>query len=265
MDVVQALTPRDSAQNPNAPPVTKLSPLPLRSNRALLSFGLLLALVALACVVPGIGSPPAAVTPTPVGDTFTFLIPTYVYNLEPGETVPGTRLRYVGRSDSAYQVTIDGLPATKRIGDSFNWQGVLAPGVFARYNLRLTTAVFGALPVAGPVEIVVFNPEPVELTTPVEVNTPLHFNTIALNYLVPPGWQIPGTTLLFEGITVQGDDQMARLTGLAGYPFLALGDSLGWRGKLRDNVNVLYNLRVTAISESGLRLDGTAELWITSE
>ena len=230
--------------------------------RTLLSLGLLLALAVLACVVPGTGSPATPVTPTPIGDTFTFLAPTYVYSLEPGETVPGTRLRYVGRSEGAYQVTIDGLPATKRVGDSFNWQGVLAPGVFARYNLRLTTAVFGALPVAGPVEIVVFNPEPVEVATPVAVNTALHFNGIALNYLVPPGWQVPGTTLVFEGITAQGNDQMARLAGLAGYPFLALGDSLEWRGKLRDNVNVLYNLRVTAINENGLRLEGTAELWI---
>lgn len=265
MDLIQALTSRDSTPNPDAPPMARLPLLPLRSSRALLSFGLLLALVALACVVPGTRSPVAAITPTPVGDTFTFLVPTYVYSLEPGETVPGTRLHYVGRSDNAYQVTIDGLPAMKRIGDSFNWQGVLAPGVFARYNLRLTTAVFGALPVAGPVEIIIFNPEPVELTTPVEVDTPLHFNAIALTYVVPPGWQVPGTTLLFEGITTQGDGQMARLAGLTGYPFLALGDSLVWRGKLRDNVNVLYNLRVTEISDTGLRLEGTADLWITSE
>jgi hypothetical protein len=225
---------------------------------------------ALACVVPGIGSNEPAPSPTPLGDTLSFVIPVYTRQLEPGDTVPGTRLHYVGRSGDAHQVTIDGLEATKRVGDSFIWHGVLAPGVYANYNLRLATAVLGALSVAGPVEIIVFNPEPSETSlTPEITGAPIYYDNILVNDLIPPGRLIPGTTLIYEGITTQGEgqqaSQMARLSGLSGYPLLALGDSLVWTGQLRDNVYIRYNLRVTAMNEDGLRLSGKAELWIPSQ
>ncbi len=233
-------------------------------------FFLLLALVSLACSVPGCGESEPPPTPTPMGDTLSFLIPAYTMKMEPGDTIPGTGLHYSGRENGAYKVTIDGREATKRIGDSFIWSGVMAPGVYANYNLRLTTAVFGVLPVAGPVEIIVFNPEPIEmpLTADVTAVTP-HFDNIVVNYQIPAGRQIPGTTLIYEGVFTQGQgqqaSQLAQLSGLSGYPYLALGDSLVWTGQLRDNVAVRYSLRTTAISEESLSLAGTAELWISSE
>ncbi len=233
-------------------------------------FLLLLFSAALACVVPGIGSSNPGPTPTPLGDTLSFMIPAYTVSLEPGETVPGTRLHYVGRSGDTYKVTIDGLEATKRVGDSFIWNGVIAPGVYTNYNLRLTTAVFGALPVAGPVEIIVFNPAPVEMSLSADITSAdLYFSNILINYQIPPGRLIPGSSLVYEGVFTQGEgqqaSQLARLSGLSGYPYFALGDSLVWEGQVRDNVYIRYNLRVTAINEDGLRLSGTAELWITSK
>jgi hypothetical protein len=239
----------------------------MNRGRAIASFMLLLALTGLACGVPGFGESGPAPTPTPIGDTITFVIPAYTYTLRPGDTVPGARLQYVGRTGDSYDVLIDGLPATKRIGDSFIWQGVLAPGVYATYNLRITTAIFGTLPVAGPVEIIVFNPAPREVPASTEVNAPLHYSNIVINYSVPTGWQLPGATLVYEGISQQGEGnqttRLALLSGLSGYPYLALGDSLVWMGMLRDNVVTRLNLRVTAINENSLGLAGTAELWIT--
>ncbi len=233
----------------------------IRFSRLLLLF---LGLYGTACTLIGIGgsSPPA--TATPLGDTLSFTMPAYTISLEPGERVPGTRLEYVGRQGDAYQVSIDGLSATKRTGDSFIWNGVLAPGVNASFNLRLITAVFGPLPVAGPVTITVFNPQPVEQAMPVAVAADLTFNNIVVNYSVPAGRVIPGTTLIYEGMVAQSETNraslQARLSGLSGYPFLALGDSLLWTGRLRDNVIIRYSLRVASITEQGLRLAGTAEL-----
>jgi hypothetical protein len=224
----------------------------------------LLLLTALACTVPGLRPSTPAATPTPLGDTLTFNIPTYTYNLEPNSFVPGTGLRYIGRSDDAFQVSIDGLPATKRIGDSFLWNGLLAPGVFANYHLRLTTAVLGVLPVVGPVEIIVLNPQPIEQPITAEPPNALHFGNVIINYAIPAGYPLPGTTIVYSGLVTQSDGtRLAQLSGLGGYPYLAFGDSLVWTGRLRNNVVVRYNLRAARIDDNGLNLAGTADLWIS--
>ncbi|MCB9446615.1 MAG: hypothetical protein H6669_20475 [Ardenticatenaceae bacterium] len=220
-------------------------------------------------LVPGLGPSGPPPTPTPPGDTLSYTIPAYTINLAPGDIVPGTRLQYIEQNDGGYLVKIDGLEATKRIGDSFFWSGVIAPGVYANYNLRLTTSVLGKLPAAGPVEIIIFNPAPIEAALPAELATasPTYHN-ILIDYQVPPGMNIPGSTVIYEGMITQGEGQQATelawLTGTSGYPYLALGDSLVWVGRVRENVYVRYSLRVTTMNEYGLRLSGTAELWISS-
>jgi hypothetical protein len=236
----------------------------------------LLALPVLACTVPvpdiplnlAPASPTPELAPTPEGDTLSFLMPAHAITLRPGESVPGTRLMYVGRSDDAYEVSIDGSTVPKRQGDSFFWSGVVAPGVYGNYNLRLTTSLFGGLPVAGPVELVVLYPNPLELTSSENLDTRLHYNNIVLDYRVPVGSAIPGTMLHFEGIETQGlgdrANELARLGGRDGYPYIAVGDSLVWIGKLRENVAIRYNLRVLSLDESIIHLVGTGELWITN-
>ncbi|MCA9934335.1 MAG: hypothetical protein H6662_13825 [Ardenticatenaceae bacterium] len=235
--------------------------------RPLLFFFLLLIMATLACTVPGIKPSGPVATPTPVGDTLSFTNPAYATSLAPGEFVLGTQMQYVKREGDNFKVTIDGLEATKRIGDSFIWNGVLAPGVYGNYNLRLTTVILGDLPVAGSVEVTVFYPAPVQLETLPDLSEALTFNNTVINYLIPEGRQIPGTTLTYDAMVEQGQgDQVTRqaqLSGLSGYPLLAVGDSLQWQGSLLNNVTIRYNLRVLGISEDGLRLTGTADLWVT--
>ena len=239
------------------------------------SLFMLLILPALACSAPAIPEIPFIKSsetsspdffPTPVGDTLSFLVPAYAINLDPGEMVPGTRLTYVGRSDDAFEVSIDGLNALKRTGDSFYWSGVVAPGIFANYNLRLTTSIFGGLPVAGPVELIVFNPEPFEMAGGEDPDATLHYGNIVMDYTVPAGVAVPGTTLIFEGVETQGigdqSGKLARFSGLPGYPNIAVGDSLVWMGRLRENVVVRYNLRTLSFDERNIHLVGTGEMWI---
>ncbi|GAB4149300.1 MAG: hypothetical protein Fur0021_10110 [Candidatus Promineifilaceae bacterium] len=234
--------------------------------------GLIVALMmpALACALPqigGRGEPTPAPLPTPMGDTLTLTIPLYRIGLEPGDAVPGAELRYIGQNGGSYDVTIGGLPASKRSGDSFSWQGIVAPGVVGNYNLRLTATLLGRLVAAGQVTLNVFNPAPVAINAMPASDGALYYNNIAVQYLIPAGRAIPGTTLVFEGIIEPGGPEnlaqrMAHLSGGSGYPYFALGDSVGWMGQLRDNVTIRYSLRVIALEESGLRVAGTAELWV---
>jgi len=233
---------------------------------SLATFILLLLLGTLACAVPGFEQTSPDAMPTAVGDTMYFNIPVYTAQLIPGEAVPGTGLRFNDRQGDAYEVVIDGQTTLKRAGDSFYWSGVLAPGVFANFNLRLTTSFAGGMPVAGPVELIVLNPAPVEQTSTPAGENLLHFSNILVDYTVPVGYTIPGTTMMYEGIEARGQGgqltDFAKLSGTAGYPYLAFGDSLVWTGTLLENVTLRYNLRATSLKEESLRLTGTAELWI---
>lgn len=236
---------------------------------------LLFALPALACKVPDIPEKPrmpGLVRPTPtsspeIGDAISFLVPTYAQRLKPGESVPGTQLTYIGDSDNGYEVSIGGQRAIKRSGDSFYWSGVIAPGVFANYNLRLTAGIFGGMPVGGPVEIIVLFPEPQPLPLADNPDARLHLGNVVIDYRVPRNESVPGTTLVYQGLERQGlgnqSATLARISGLSGYPNLARGDSLIWTGMLRGNVAVRYNLRAVSFDEKQLRLVGTADLWIT--
>lgn len=208
--------------------------------------------------VPIIGDPTAAPSPTPEGDSISFRTLTYRVALTEGETVPGTGLRYVGPRDGGFDVSIDGLPAFKRSGDSFPWRGVVAPGVVGQYDLRLTTTMMGELIAVGPATITVLNPGPLELAGTQPFPADLEFEELLVDYVVPVGRLIPGTTLSYIGLTDQG----GQLAGTGGFPYLRQGDSFTWTGQLRSNVALRYDLRVTGITDNGMRLVGTGKLWI---
>lgn len=196
--------------------------------------------------------------PTPPGDTITFKTLTYRVSLPKGNYVPSTNIRYIQTTADAYEVEIDGLTALKQTGDSLPWTGLIAPGVIGSYALRLVTTFRGDLAAAGPVDITILNPFPIELPNTTPPEAPLYFNEIVLQHYIPLGYTIPGTTMLYQGTS--GDN--AEISGTAGYNLFSQGDSLRWTGQLRENVTVRYNFRIVSYNTEGLRLAGTAELWI---
>jgi hypothetical protein len=218
---------------------------------------LLLLSASLACAVPGINSEPTPPPqPTPEGDTIYYTAP-YEVVLEPGVTIPGTRVTYVQMVGDVHEISIDGLRAYRQVGDSITWRGVIAPGLFGDYRLRLSSDFRGRLLAEGEVALAVFNPDPIEVPPTQSPNGSLHFQGIPITYHVPEGYRVPGTTLVYQGIR----NDLAELSGTASYPYFALDDSLLWLGMLRENVFVRYNVRVAGLNESGLTLSGTAEVW----
>jgi hypothetical protein len=219
---------------------------------------LLLLAAALACAVPGFDTEPTPPPePTPPGDMIYYTAP-YRVPLHAGTYIPGTQIGYLQSSGELHELLIDGLRAYRQVGDSITWRGIVAPGVQGTYRLHLQSSFRGELTAEGDVQLIVFNPAPVEIPPTQTPAGNIYFSGIPVNYVVPQGARIPGTTLVYE----RQLNGVAELSGTASYPFFALEDSLVWLGKLRQEVTVRYNLRVNRIDQYGLHLSGTAELWI---
>jgi len=232
--------------------------------KGLIGLVALLLLAALACV-PGFSAPAATVTPESPGNFLSFNIipPAYTVSLNPGEHVPGAPLEYVGQEADSYRVRIGGQEAVKRIGASFAWAGVIAPGVYGEYNLRLTTALLGPLPVTGGVKLTLLDWQPVEVAALPVLTDTLHFGNILIEETLAVGEAMPGSTLVYNGVYTQGNQQFAQFSGLSTNPYYAQGDSLVWIGQLRANVYIRYNLRLLSFDANSAQLVGTAELWLT--
>ena len=239
----------------------------VKSTKAIFVLLLMFTAVSLACGVPSPFDPGSTPVPTatPPGDMLIFnKEATYVVNLTPGEKIPGTQIEYVGRTaDGGYEVIINGSHSIKRDGDSLNWSGIIAPGTHGQFNLRIGTDLLGNLPIGGSAVITILNPEPFPLAAIPNDSNGLSFTNILINYTVPTGNTIPGTTLTYTGVTQQGGVDVAQFTGAdlqASYH--AQGDSVIWAGKLRENVFVRYNLRTITYDANNILLGGTAELFI---
>ena len=227
-------------------------------------FTLLLMLTTIACAVPGFSGSQATSTPQADSDFLSFTVPGYTTSLSPGENVPGSRLEYIGQEGDAYRVRIDGQESIKRIGDSFTWAGIIAPGIYGEYSLRLTTALLGPLPAAGTVKITVLDWLPTELTTLPDLTNAIHYGNIpVIDLTVPVGESVLASNMIYDGIVTQGGTEFAQLTNAAGNKLFAELDSVVWTGTLRENVFLRYNLRVISFNENNIVLGGTAEIWLT--
>ena len=71
------------------------------------------------------------------------------YTVRKGETIPGTTLTFVGKTDEGAQFGgIDGYPY-RRIGDSVAWQGRLNAGAYLDATYRIVAYTDDILTLAG--------------------------------------------------------------------------------------------------------------------
>ena len=225
----------------------------------LLTFAWLLS----ACDLLAAPPPTPIPTVTPASNMIEFRTLSFRHALVEGEAIPGTQVRYIDFQEvgRTFQLTINGQSAPKRSGDSLNWNGVLAPGVLANYDLELETQTFGEPYTRGEVTISVLNPLPTEIDPLLApVASDYRFEQLQVDYRIPLGRELPGTQLRFTTITDEG----ALFEGMRAnaYPYRSQGDSLVWQGNLSQHVSLRYDLAVISLTDNEIRLRGNGTLWI---
>jgi hypothetical protein len=176
-------------------------------------------------------------------------------SIERGAFLPGTDIQYVEETEAGALVLIGGSQATKKIGDSLDWEGEMAGQVSVEQNLRVVFFTEATLQTAGTVRVNVDRPAPA--VGAADVQAPVHFK-LPIGYDVEKGQAIPGTTITYLGQTEDG----AELGNVEGYPYRKIGDSIQWEGTLGDGVWLQLNGRTALITEDRLGVVGTADLWI---
>ena len=173
-----------------------------------------------------------------------------------GDFLPGTDIQYVGLTDQGAEVLIGGQQAVKKKGDSLDWDGHPLPGVTLNLNQRIVWFTEEKLHAAGTARLALEGTQPVAMPFPEE--SPALYK-LPTTYNVKRGETIPGTTITYVGSSEKG----AELSGVEGYPYRKLGDSIVWKGKLRERVFLQLNVRVIFIAEDFIRVAGTAALSLT--
>ncbi len=211
------------------------------------------------CLLAPADDPTPVPSVTPPGDMLVLTAPQFTHTLEENVRVPGTTIVYQNADGENIFVEIDGQPVTRRVGDVIAGSSLLVPGVHGRYNLNLTSSAFSSARLVGDVTATIFNPAPVELIgviNPPEAN--LVYEGINIDYRIPLGRQLPGSTVTYQGQTVNG----AQLAGTAQYNILPERNSFVWTGRLTPHSIIQYDLRALSITSDQLHMVGTAKLYL---
>ncbi len=200
---------------------------------------------------------PACQRKPPGGPWELLYIAPFETGIKKGSDLPGTGIRYVGLSDKGAEILIDDQAAFKQKGDSLDWKGNPVENVHLDLSLRVLWVTEQTLHVGGTAKMTVRDPTPAVASIPTEV--PTKYSNAPVTYRVEKGDSIPGTLVKYVGKAEEGIE----LSGIEGYPYRKLGDSIVWKGKLRERVFLQLNVRVVFIAEDFIRVAGTATLSLT--
>ncbi len=174
--------------------------------------------------------------------------------LEAGTRIPGTDIFFVGVTDgnAAAQFEIDSLRASRRVGDSLDFDGAWpgTSGITYQLRLRIYNIGRGQVRAAGVHRLVVENVQPQMSSVEMGSNTLRFPHSVT----VDAGEQFSGMTLGYE----RQDERGAALAGLPQdeYPYRKVGDSVEWEGRLRADLPVEYHLRMLYYQETSATLGG---------
>ncbi|MCS7251696.1 MAG: hypothetical protein NZ572_04575 [Thermoflexus sp.] len=180
----------------------------------------------------------------------------YRIDLEAGQALPGTEVRYLGIGPHGARVLIDGHEVIRLSGDSIEAEARPHPTLKLRYVLRVYAYDEQALHAIGTMRVELWEAQPRVASLP---SKSVARFTAPVTYRVPKGGVIPGTTVVFVG----KEEGRAHLEGLPGYPYRNLGDSILWTGQVHPLVYLHATLRVLFIEDAWMTVLGTAEVWLS--
>lgn len=175
------------------------------------------------------------------------------HGVRPGETIPGTNIRFVRDTGDGAEVTINDQRVIKKVGDSLDWKGTVAPGVDVSMPQRIVLVSNDRLQTVGTVRVTVtgVSPQP----GPVPAGGRYTYK-VASGASIRKGDRVPGTTLVYRGKTDEG----AEFEGTGDYPYRRLGDSVTWQGQIVPGVYLDTTLRVGAYTDDVVTLAGLATI-----
>ena len=177
--------------------------------------------------------------------------------IEKGSDLPGTGIRYLGLSDKGAEILIDDQTAFKQKGNSIGCKGNPVGNVDLNLSLRVLWVTEETLYVGGTARATVRAPMPEAASIPTE--PPVKYSSAPVTYQVKKGDYIPGALVKYVGKHEEGIE----LSGVEGYPYRKLGDSVVWEGKLLEGVFLQLNVRVLFIAEDFINVTGAAALLLT--
>ena len=207
--------------------------------------------------LPGVESLPALHTPP---GAISFSGPTE-WPLNIGDRIPGTDIVLSSVSDAGAEFQIAGMRSVRVVGDSLDFDGDLAGISGVTYNLRLRLYYIGSNSVraAGVQRLLIRDIQPQK------ADVTLGGMTMKLPFTVnvSNGEAIAGTTLGYAGMQERG----GQITGLpeGDYPFLKIGDSISWKGYLRSDIPIEYNLRMIYYDANRAQVGGIVTLALPSQ
>lgn len=192
--------------------------------------------------LPGLETPPGGIA---------YAGPTEA-RIDVGEHLAGTNIALTAVNSDGAQFEIAGQRSVRKIGDSLDFDGAWPGSSGTQYTLRLRIYIVADTYVraAGVHRLVINNIQPV-MDNPTLPQTTLKFPFTAG---AKKGEQFTGLTLQYLG----SDNQGGQIGGLpqGDYPYRKIGDSILWKGHLRPDIPVDYNVRMLLYTADQAQIGG---------
>jgi len=178
-----------------------------------------------------------------------------------GDYLAGTDIQLTAITESGAEFQIAGMRSVRAAGDSLDFDGQWPGSSGISYNARFRIYYIGSsnIRAAGVHRYVISDIQPVQADVALSGNT-LKFPFTAN---VSSGGQIPGMTYGYSG----QDDRGATISGLPAndYPFRKIGDSISWKGTVRADIPVEYNIRMLYYDASRAQVGGIVTIALPSQ